>query len=560
MSNEEKKMTKYDMKMQRRREGQNKGNGVKLLAFGCIAFLVFCVGVFAWQTYQNHQEQTETYVTVGGHEIKKAEYDYYFYTSVNTLYSYYGNYLAYMGLDLSKPLDEQMYSEDMTWQEYFDDQAISQLKQVYALSDEAAEKGFEYDAAQDVNDFVDQMKETASSYGYSVDNYLKASYGSFATLKEVKTFVERDSIVNAYYESVRDGIEVTEDEITEYYEANKDTYDSVDYLVCAIEADIPETEEETSAETETADETAETLSAEEQAKLESEQEAEEAAVKEAAMEAAEDKANEMLGKITDEASFQTLCDEYASNTDQESEKVNVTKSSVSPSAAAEWLFDSERQAGDKTVIEYAAGNTYYVLYFQNRYLDETKTVDVRHILVPINAETTDEMTEEEIAAAKEEAKASALSEAESIYDEWKNGEATEESFAALAEEHSTDTGSNTNGGLYEAVKSGDMVESFNDWIFDDTRKAGDTDIVETEYGYHIMYFVGDNDAAWHMSVKDAILTQKMTEYLNELTAPIEVMYAKETETASETATETAEEMTVETGAETTEETTTETEE
>ncbi|MEE1243258.1 peptidylprolyl isomerase [Frisingicoccus sp.] len=566
MSDNEKKMTRYDMKMQRRQQGgQKTDGGVRLLALGCIAFLVFCVGVFAWKTYQTHQEKNETYVTIGEHEVKKAEYDYYFYSGINSLYSYYGDMLSYMGLDLSKPLDEQNFSEDMTWQEYFDEQAVMQMKQVYALSDELTEAGFEYDATEDVNDFVDSLKTAAVSAGATSEAYLKASYGSFATIKEVERLVERDSIVDAYYNDIMEGIEVTDDEITAYYEDNKDNYDSVDYMIWEVAADIPETEEETVDETETEDETAETLSEEEQAELEAQKAAEEEAVKEAAMADAEVKANDMLDQITDQESFETLCEAQADEDSIEYLKTNVKMSSVTPTTVASWLFDSERQTGDKTVIEYSAGNAYYVVYFLNRYLDETKTVDVRHILIPSDAETTDEMTEEEIAAATEDAKAAALEKAESIYEEWQEGEATEDSFAALAEANSTDTGSSTNGGLYEAVTYGQMVDSFNDWIFDDERKAGDTDIVETEYGYHIMYFVGDNGAAWKLSIEDTLRSQKMNEYVTALVEPMEVVYAKqpeteETETSGETTAETTEDTTAETTAETVSESVEETEE
>ena len=31
---------------------------------------------------------------------------------------------------------------------------------------------------------------------------------------------------------------------------------------------------------------------------------------------------------------------------------------------------------------------------------------------------------------------------------------------------------------------------------DDARKTGDTGLVETEYGYHVMYFVGDSDITY----------------------------------------------------------------
>ncbi|MBQ2288447.1 MAG: peptidylprolyl isomerase [Lachnospiraceae bacterium] len=566
MADQEKKMTKYDLKQKRRQEEKKDNGGIKLLGFACAAFLAFCIGVFGFQTYQNQQLKNETYVKIGEHEVKKAEYDYYFNSGINALYSYYGTNLSYMGLDLTKDLSTQYYTETMTWQDYFDEQAVLQLQQTYALADEAEAKGFEHDATEAVDAFVKGIEDAAANVGYTTADYLKASYGNFATMKEVKTFVERDSKVSAYYDSIYDSIEVTDEEITTYYEENKDNYDSVDYLVCTIEADIPEAElegetAETSAESEIeaseveeSETVAETLSEEEQAELDAKQQE----LTDAAMADAERRANEMLGKIKDEASFEALAIDYATDADAEIRKDNVKKASVTPMSAETWLFDSARQAGDKTVIEYEAGNAYYVIYFLNRYLDESKTVDVRHILVPFEeVETTEEMTEDEIASAEEEAKEKALAKAEEIYEGWLDGDATEDGFAALAEEQSTDTGSNTNGGLYEAVAKGEMVEAFNDWIFDDTRKPGDSDIVETEYGYHIMYYAADNEMAWKLDVDTMIRSNKMNEDVNALMENYEVVdennniaYLHVEETVAETVTET----TVETGAESVEET------
>ena len=54
-------------------------------------------------------------------------------------------------------------------------------------------------------------------------------------------------------------------------------------------------------------------------------------------------------------------------------------------------------------------------------------------------------------------------------------------------------GTSAESNIYENVPYGQMVEKFNDWIFDENRKPGDTDIVETVYGYHVMYFVSFAD-------------------------------------------------------------------
>ncbi len=562
----EKKMTKYDLKMQRRREEelrQQRRSRYTTIAGALIVLVV--VAVLGFKIYGGYQDKHGTYVTVGEHEVQRSEYEYYFYTGVNNLYSYYGNYLSYMGLDLSQPLDEQTYMDGMTWKDYFDQQAVEQLKQVYALTDAAASDGFEYDASADVDAFVQSLETSAESADMNVNDYLKASYGSLATLDNVKSWVEKSSIATAYYNSIEDATEISSDEVNAYYDENKDNYDSVDYLVCKIEADIPEEETETAAsetetssetetaadETETSSETetavsetesgeTETLSEEEQAALEAEQEA----IKEAAMKAAEEKANEMLEQITEVSSFGALYADYATDNTVEYEKSNVKKASISPSAVGEWLFASERQAGDTTVIEDTTNNAYYVVYFSDRYLEHAKTVDVRHILIRSSAETTDEMTDEEKATAEENAKAEAKQKAEDIYEEWKSGDATQDSFAALAEANSEDTGSNTNGGLYEAVTEGQMVDSFNDWIFDDARKPGDTEIIETTYGYHIMYFVGDNAEEWYTKIESTLLSNEMQEYMTNLTADIEVvdkrgdisyLHAEETESQTDTA-------------------------
>ena len=581
----EKKMTKYDLKMQRRQEEERKAKKEKtIIKTGCILAVVICVCIAAWKFYDNYQEKHGPYITVGSHEIQKAEFDYYYYSSLNSFASTYGSYLSYFGLDTSKPLDQQQYSDTMTWDDYFQQQAVNQLKNVYALTDEANEKGFEYDASSDYDDMVTSIQSYAQQQGVSADEYCKSVFGSDATLEGIKPYVEMSGLASAYYNDIEDNIEVTDDEINTYYDENKDNYDSVDYRVCKIEADMPEeeTEAETEAQTEaaaestsetTAESASETAVTENQTETESEtmsaEESEAAAkaeeeAKAAAMAEAKAKADEMLSKIKDEASFEKVYDKYASDTSVDSLNTDKKKSSISPTDVANWLFEADRQAGDTTVIEDTSNNAYYVVYFKDRYLDHTKTVDVRQILISADTSSSDaaetdetetaeagetETAETESAEAqeqaKEDAKAAAKVKAEQILKDWKSGDATEDSFAELAKTYSDDTGSNTNGGLYEAVKEGQMVTNFNDWCFDATRKPGDTGIVESDYGYHIIYFIGEDAEEWHVNIEDTITSNKLNDYMSNLTADIEVKdsrnhvpYLHETEAATETASET----------------------
>ena len=160
-------------------------------------------------------------------------------------------------------------------------------------------------------------------------------------------------------------------------------------------------------------------------------------------------------------------------------------------------------------------------YAQSGITKESKSVDVRHILVyPEGAETaasTEELSEEAWAAGE--------AAAQDILNQWLEGDATAESFAALANEFSQDPGSNTNGGLYEGVTEGQMVAAFNDWCFDAERKEGDTGIVRTEYGYHVMYFCGSH-LLWEQYAKEDFARTKANETANEIVAasPLTVKY------------------------------------
>lgn len=145
-------------------------------------------------------------------------------------------------------------------------------------------------------------------------------------------------------------------------------------------------------------------------------------------------------------------------------------------------------------------------YAESGLTKDTVNIDVRHILVTIEGGTTDEETGETTYSDTEWE--TCRSEAQAILDEWLAGEATEESFAELANTYSEDPGSNTNGGLYEDVYEGQMVPAFNDWCFDESRQYGDYGLVQTDYGYHVMYFVDTVEDVWYATAESDLLYEK----------------------------------------------------
>jgi len=166
-----------------------------------------------------------------------------------------------------------------------------------------------------------------------------------------------------------------------------------------------------------------------------------------------------------------------------------------------WLSDDARKEGDLAYLENsttdAEGNTtingYYVVYFHSINDNTFALKNVRHILVNFEGGTTDENG---VTTYSDEEKAATKAKAEEILAEFEAGDGSIDSFATLATLKSGDTGSTANGGLYEDVYPGQMVPAFENWCYDESRKPGDTGIVETEYGYHVMYFVGDGDVTY----------------------------------------------------------------
>ena len=161
-------------------------------------------------------------------------------------------------------------------------------------------------------------------------------------------------------------------------------------------------------------------------------------------------------------------------------------------------------------------NAHEADYAEKGLTKDTHTVDVRHILITPESTSVDGSTTGETTIS-DEAWADAEAKAKEILSQYLAGDKTEDSFAALANENSQDPGSNTNGGLYTGVSQGQMVEAFDAWCFDDGRQVGDTDIVKTSYGYHVMLYCG-SATVWQEQVKSDILTEKTNNFVEEALA------------------------------------------
>lgn len=115
------------------------------------------------------------------------------------------------------------------------------------------------------------------------------------------------------------------------------------------------------------------------------------------------------------------------------------------------------------------GDTYKLVKVSDAFRDTAYTARARHILIKWNDES-------------DVAKAEAKKRAQDILKEVKGGA----DFAMQARQFSADPGSAQRGGDLGWFSSGQMVKPFQNAIFNATRTGIVNDIVETQFGYHII--------------------------------------------------------------------------
>lgn len=441
--------------------------------------------------------------------ITSAEFDFHYFLSYYQTYSLYESYgwLDYLNIDTSKSLKQQNVDETTTWAQYFEDMAVESLTTIVAQSEAAKREGIALtnEDIKLIDDAVASIEASAADNNLTPDRFLRNNYGRGITLKSYRAFLERSYLSNRYETTVRESYQRSEADLQSYYEENRTSYDYVDYhtfTISAYPSDFVEPEEGLSDEEREAIRSGQRTIADEMLSRVTTSEAFFALSKEYAEPVEEDADTEEDG--TEDSSEDSAADDEEDDAapDVEADTTLIERLAASSvtEALSEFLLDANRKAGDKTVVE--DGDKFIVLLFVDRYRDEEKTVDVRHILFNFDDFDTNE---------------EAFARAEEILEEWKSGAATSESFAALAEEYSSDGGSNTNGGLYDKLsKDTSFVEPFKEWYLDKSRKVGDTGIVETEYGYHIMYLDGYNAPLWQVNVKNDMDEAEYTAHLDSL--------------------------------------------
>lgn len=573
--NEQEKWKSEELREQRKarkarmttRDGQKKAIRKKANLLAIVAVLVviavLCGLFFLFRINNGYFEKTKVAAKVNGEDITAAELNFYAGTQLFSMMRMQAFTPSGQRI-LARPMpafNQQIKGEynEKSVRNIILDQLKEDLPKLKFMQAQAKADGLELNEQQKqgIDNYIAQIKASAAQYQMTPNELLTAIFGKGSDEAQVRRYIG-DLFLSQLYEQtkVKDS-KVSEEELKTAYEENKDEFESVSYRMFVLNqasaepekepaettetADVKTTAEDkntagtektpaessTEAETEKADETAESSEKvtkptdkvevdEENRSIKIEKaydpEAQAKAIKD--REDLDKKTSDILANIKDEASFNEAIKPYLSDAEKEVYKddkatlvSNAYKSALQPELAA-WLFDPARKEGDKTAITSSGKAT--ILYFINRKLDETPTYTTRHILIRVGMEDGKSIQDSDREAAK--------TKAENILKEYRDGEQTEEAFAALAQKYSDDGGSKLNGGLYENTPRGQFVKSYEQWALDPARKVGDVDLVYEENakysGYHIIYFKSLGDPIWKQAAKLKVGQDQFTKWLD----------------------------------------------
>ena len=511
---------------------QQKKEAKKLKAY-TVTFVVVMVlvvailaGVALRTPINSLLDNSTTAVTVGEHQINATEFNYFYVDSATSFYqNYYEAYSSYgsyadlyvqlmTGLSGSTALDDQTVgSTGTTWADYFIEQAKESVKWTYTMYDLAMKNNFTMPDSHKAN--LANVKTALSYYasyrGYSsTDSYLRSIYGSGASEESYLAYSEICSLAEAYAEQYYDSITFTNADYREYEKDKYDDYASFSYARYNLTvSDYLKYLYPAEESTDSSDSTSSTSSA--KTEYTDEQRAAALAAAKADAEKLANASNTTVELLNLAIShLERLNGVDADDIDTATEVSDAMYSSISSDDIKKWLTEKDREVGDIGVLETKTTDAdnketvtgYYVILFTGRDDNLVHLANVRHILIKFEGGTTDKTTGKTTYSEAE--KNAAKEECEILLKDFLANNPSDEAFAEMANKNSDDS---PEGGLYENVTPGDSyVENWLNWCFED-HEPGDTGIIETEYGYHIMYYKGDAD----MTYRDYLINADMVD-------------------------------------------------
>ncbi len=380
-----------------------------------------------------------------------AEATYIFQRYFIDFYNENYQYITYYGINIEKSFKEQEYTKDVTWFEYFAEQAETYMNELLVFCEAAKASGKELDEHDkaEIDEIIKEFDDEAEGNGYkSVNELVSEMYGDIVTIDDVRSFIEKEKLAFKHYNEMVESYTFTEAEEDAYLSENPDEFYCVDYVYYIFE----ENED-----------------------------------RDAKYNAQE------LKETTDSDAFYAYIENYESNVLKLAEDKRTgakeSKYALKEGEVGKWAFGAE--IGDKYVDENSKDGIYTVyMLISKPALQEYNVRDIRYICLTKDTYQTNEKTK---------------AKAEKILAEWEETAKTAEDFGKLAEKYSEDEDSSGNGGLYKNVDKSNSILSDEGmkWLFEDGQ-VGDVTLLKGDGIYYILYIENIGKPQWRIAADNAM--------------------------------------------------------
>lgn len=171
------------------------------------------------------KNREQVVATMGDTTLTNGQLQIYYWTGVVDFLKDNSDYIPYLGLDVTKPLNEQECYMDAyaTWQDYFLQCALDDWHKYQSMALEAEKEGMKL--PEDLQKVLDNLRTTtetsAKANGYnSVDAFVQADYGPGCNFEDYAAYMQVYFTGYAYFNKSIKETEISDQTLNAYYDAN----------------------------------------------------------------------------------------------------------------------------------------------------------------------------------------------------------------------------------------------------------------------------------------------------------------------------------------------------
>ena len=413
-------------------------------------------------------------VTSDSYSVDNAMMSYFFYEEYRNFVNLNYDKLSDLNITADKSLKKQdcPYNES-NWYDYFMDLAKENVTELISLAELAEDKNISLeDGEKDEIDYkIDELNTAAENSGKTETEYYAYLYGRGVTEKDVRACLELEMLAKKFHAVLYDGYELSEDDYEKAYNENADEYSVADVIKYTFTY------------------------------------------------------SENAADITDYASFKNamtadIIQDYKENYDTDitadfaesffAQNITGTYHLGDDETIDKYVFEGDAALNQVFTAENDGKITAYTLV-KEKYREDYATKNIRLIYCANDTYGGAEYAYKSVS---------------SVYESLEEADMSVTRFASLAQKNSEDYESRNNGGLYRNFDKTYSDTAVTEWVYDESRKAGDCDIIEGENGYYIVYFEGDGLPIWKAGIKEVLFK----EYLDKLYSSLDKEYNIEVNT------------------------------